>query len=136
MALPLPHADPVRRISVVPRSIGSLSYAMQLPHRHRCLLTETELDGRIFVPLGGRVAEDFMIYNYNGIFFAGANDDLDLIASALGKQGTRKRREFRNYSRWIIASAPATRSPLDAGVGYLQGPAAPGRAAAGEGERA
>lgn len=74
VALTVPNADPVRRVSIVPRSIGSLGHTLQLPERDRYLHTEPELEDRISVLLGGRVAEDII---YNGIVSTGANDDLE-----------------------------------------------------------
>ncbi|MGH9687184.1 MAG: ATP-dependent zinc metalloprotease FtsH [Candidatus Acidiferrales bacterium] len=74
VALTVPHADPVRRVSIVPRSIGSLGHTLQLPEHDRYLLTEPELEDRISVLLGGRVAEDII---YNGVVSTGANDDLE-----------------------------------------------------------
>ncbi|MGA9883142.1 MAG: ATP-dependent zinc metalloprotease FtsH [Candidatus Acidiferrales bacterium] len=74
VALTVPNADPVRRVSIVPRSIGSLGHTLQLPEHDRYLLTEPELEDRISVLLGGRVAEDII---YNGIVSTGANDDLE-----------------------------------------------------------
>lgn len=82
VALSVPHADPVRRVSIVPRSIGSLGHTLQLPERDRYLPTEPELEDRIAILLGGRVAEDII---YNGIVSTGANDDLER-ASMLSRE--------------------------------------------------
>ncbi len=53
----LPHADPVAKISIVPRGRGALGYTLQMPTEDRYLLTEEELTDRIAVMLGGRAAE-------------------------------------------------------------------------------
>lgn len=86
VALNVPHADPVRRVSIVPRSIGSLGHTMQLPDRDRYLLTEPELEDRISVLLGGRVAEDII---YHGIVSTGANDDLERATILSREMSTR-----------------------------------------------
>ncbi|MGH9717394.1 MAG: ATP-dependent zinc metalloprotease FtsH [Candidatus Acidiferrales bacterium] len=86
VALSVPHADPVRRVSIVPRSIGSLGHTLQLPERDRYLLTEPELEDMISVLLGGRVAEDII---YQGIVSTGANDDLERASMLSREMSTR-----------------------------------------------
>ena len=82
VALSVPHADPVRRVSIIPRSVGSLGHTLQLPAQDKYLLTEPELEDRISVLLGGRGAEDVI---YNGVISTGASDDLEK-ASDLARQ--------------------------------------------------
>ncbi len=67
-----PHADPVSKISIIPRGIGALGYTMQLPTEERFLLKRSELLDRLDVLLGGRVAEE-LVY---GDISTGAQDDL------------------------------------------------------------
>jgi ATP-dependent Zn proteases len=76
------HADPVHRVSIIPRSIGALGHVLQLPTQEKFLLTQPELEDRLAVMLGGRVAEDIV---YNGIISTGANNDLER-ASELARQ--------------------------------------------------
>ncbi|MCC6395110.1 MAG: ATP-dependent zinc metalloprotease FtsH [Bryobacterales bacterium] len=57
VALSVEHADPVHRVSIIPRSIGALGYTLQLPTEERFLMTQPELEDRITVLLGGRAAE-------------------------------------------------------------------------------
>jgi cell division protease FtsH len=71
-----PGADPVEKISIVPRGISALGYTLQLPTEDRFLMTETELYGRIDVLLGGRAAEQLV---FNEIS-TGAANDLDKAA--------------------------------------------------------
>jgi cell division protease FtsH len=52
-----PGADPVEKISIVPRGIAALGYTLQLPTEDRYLMTVTELKGKLATLLGGRVAE-------------------------------------------------------------------------------
>ena len=39
----LPHADPVAKISIIPRGRGALGYTLQMPTEDRYILTEEEL---------------------------------------------------------------------------------------------
>ena len=82
MALSLPGADPVRRVSIIPRSIGALGHTLQLPAKDKYLLTQPELETRIAILLGGRGAEDMV---YKGVVSTGASDDLEK-ASDLARQ--------------------------------------------------
>jgi cell division protease FtsH len=66
------HADPVHRVSIIPRGIGALGYTQQLPDEERYLMSEPELRDRIAVLLGGRSAEEIVF----GFATTGAQDDL------------------------------------------------------------
>jgi cell division protease FtsH len=72
VALSLPGLDPVRKISIIPRGIAALGYTMQLPTEDRFLMTESELEAKIAMLLGGRVAEELVF----GDISTGAQDDL------------------------------------------------------------
>jgi|UniRef100_A0A7C5AKV8 cell division protease FtsH len=67
-----PNVDPVHRVSIIPRGIGSLGYTMQLPTEDRYLMTKSELEDRMTVMLGGRVAEEL----HFGEISTGAHNDL------------------------------------------------------------
>jgi cell division protease FtsH len=69
------HADPVHKISIIPRGIGALGYTQQLPTEDRYLLTRAELEDRIAVLLGGRGAEEIV---FNEIS-TGAQNDLSRV---------------------------------------------------------
>ena len=56
----LPTTDQVHRVSIIPRGIGALGYTMQLPTEDRYLMTRTELEDRMAVMMGGRVAEELI----------------------------------------------------------------------------
>jgi cell division protease FtsH len=71
-ALALPGTDTVQKISIIPRGVAALGYTLQLPTEDRFLMTVSELENRIAVLLGGRVAEQ-LIY---GEVSTGARDDL------------------------------------------------------------
>jgi cell division protease FtsH len=76
-----PNADPVHKISIVPRGRAALGYTMQLPTEDQFLLTRTELIDRIRGMLGGRAAEEVFI----GEVSTGAQNDLER-ATALARQ--------------------------------------------------
>ena len=66
------HADPVHRVSIIPRGIGALGYTQQLPEEERSLMSEPELRDMVAVLLGGRSAEQIVF----GFATTGAGDDL------------------------------------------------------------
>jgi len=69
----MPLAEPVAKISIVPRSRGALGYTLQMPTEDRYLMTREELTNRIAVMLGGRAAEEVII----GTITTGASDDIN-----------------------------------------------------------
>jgi cell division protease FtsH len=75
------HADPVHKISIVPRGRAALGYTMQLPGEEQFLLTRSALVERIRGLLGGRAAEEVVF----GEVSTGAQNDLER-ATALGRQ--------------------------------------------------
>lgn len=72
VASALPKADPVQKVSIIPRSIGALGYTLQRPTEDRFLITESELRQRMTALLAGRAAEA-LVY---GEVSTGAADDL------------------------------------------------------------
>jgi cell division protease FtsH len=72
----MPSADPVHKISIVPRGLAALGYTQQLPTEDRYLLTKTELMDRIAVLLGGRVAEEIVFDEIS----TGAGNDLERVS--------------------------------------------------------
>jgi cell division protease FtsH len=83
----LPTTDKVHRVSIIPRGIGALGYTMQLPTEDRYLMTKTELEDRMAVMMGGRVAEEL---TFNEIS-TGAQNDLyratDIARSMIREYG-------------------------------------------------
>lgn len=73
VALSLPKADPVHRVTIIPRSIGALGATLQLPTNERHLITKEELADRLCVMFGGRAAEELVF----GDVSTGARNDLD-----------------------------------------------------------
>src|SRR5260370_424588 len=60
VASSLPNADPVHKVTIIPRGVAALGATYQLPLEDRYLLTRSELEDRIAVLLGGRVAEEII----------------------------------------------------------------------------
>ena len=73
VATSLPQADPVHKVTIIPRGVGALGATYQLPLEDRYLLTRSELEDRIAVLLGGRAAEE-AVY---GEVSTGAHNDLE-----------------------------------------------------------
>lgn len=71
VAMAVPGADPVQKISIIPRGIGALGYTLQVPTEDRFLMSKTELLSRIAVLLGGRAAEEIM---FNEVSTGAMND--------------------------------------------------------------
>src|SRR5215467_10453991 len=66
-------ADPVHKVTIIPRGVAALGMTYQLPTEDRFLMTRSELEDRIAVLLGGRVAEE-LVY---GEVSTGAHNDLE-----------------------------------------------------------
>ncbi|MFN7944305.1 MAG: ATP-dependent zinc metalloprotease FtsH [Blastocatellia bacterium] len=82
VALTVAFADPVHRVSIIPRSIGALGHTLQLPTQERFLMTQPEIEDQLAVMLGGRAAEEII---YDGVISTGATNDLER-ASELARQ--------------------------------------------------
>jgi cell division protease FtsH len=65
--------DPVHRVSIIPRGVAALGYTLQLPTEDRYLMTRSELEAKLKVLLGGRVAEEVKYQEIS----TGAQNDLE-----------------------------------------------------------
>jgi cell division protease FtsH len=74
-------ADPVHKISIIPRGRAALGYTMQLPANDQFLLSRSQLLDRIRGMLGGRAAEEVVFHEVT----TGAENDLE-HATALARQ--------------------------------------------------
>ena len=72
LALLIPGADPLHKVSIIPRGIA-LGYTMRLPIEDRYIVTRKELLGKIVGILGGRASEDNVFKELS----TGAQDDLE-----------------------------------------------------------
>jgi len=66
-------ADPVHKITIVPRTMGALGYTMQLPEEEKYLTSKEELMNQITVMLGGRSAEEEVF----DLVSTGASNDIE-----------------------------------------------------------
>jgi cell division protease FtsH len=93
------HADPVHKISIIPRGIAALGYTQQQPTEDRYLMTRTELLDRLAVLLGGRVAEELVFEEIS----TGAQNDLqratDIARSMVTEYGMSDRLGLVSYER-------------------------------------
>ena len=80
-----PLADPVHKISIIPRGVGALGYTIQRPTEDRFLMTREELEAKLTVLMGGRAAEA-VVY---GHFSTGAADDLARATDIARSMATR-----------------------------------------------
>jgi len=77
VASSVPHADPVHKVSIIPRGVAALGITYQLPTEDRYILRQSELEDRIAVMLGGHAAEE-LVY---GELSTGAHNDLERAAA-------------------------------------------------------
>jgi cell division protease FtsH len=78
-------ADPVHKVSIIPRGLGALGYTLQRPTEDRFLMTRAELEGRLSVLLGGRAAEALVFQHTS----TGAADDLSRATDIARDMATR-----------------------------------------------
>jgi len=116
VALSIPGSDAVHKISIIPRGIAALGYTMQLPTEDRFLMTKTELQNKIAVLLGGRVAEETIFQEIS----TGAQDDLlkatDIAKSMVKVYGMSEklgRVSFERDRRPLFLQAAQTEGPAD-----------------------
>jgi cell division protease FtsH len=57
----LPHAEPVHKVSIIPRGLAALGYTMSLPLEDRYLMSLDELRDKMAGMMGGRAAEEIFI---------------------------------------------------------------------------
>jgi len=93
------HADPVAKISIIPRGVAALGYTQQQPTEDRYLMTRSELLDRLAVLLGGRVAEELAF----GEISTGAQNDLqratDIARTMVTEYGMSDRLGLVTYER-------------------------------------
>ena len=65
------NAEPVQKITIVPRTMGSLGYTMQVPEEEKYLMSKEELMTRVYTLLGGRAAEEIV---FNSVTTGASND--------------------------------------------------------------
>ena len=84
-------AEPVQKITIVPRTMGSLGYVMQVPEEEKYLMTKDEMIARITTLLGGRAAEEITFETVT----TGASNDIekatDLARAMITQYGMSKK---------------------------------------------
>ena len=85
------NADPVQKITIVPRTMGALGYVMNVPEEEKYLNSEAELRDRIVSLLGGRAAEEIM---FDSVTTGAANDiekATELVRDMITRYGMSKK---------------------------------------------
>ena len=100
----VPGADPVSKISIIPRGVAALGYTQQLPTEDRYLMTRSELLAKIYVLLGGRVAEEMFF----GDVSTGAQNDLQKATEIARTMVT----QFGMSERIGLVALEGPRTPL------------------------
>jgi cell division protease FtsH len=67
------HAEPVQKITIVPRTMGSLGYVMQVPEEEKYFMSKDDILTRITTLYGGRAAEELVF----GSITTGASNDIE-----------------------------------------------------------
>ena len=73
VAAALPNADPVHKVSIIPRGLAALGYTMQRPESERYLMTKSELESTMKVLLAGTLTEEMIFQDIS----TGAQNDLE-----------------------------------------------------------
>ena len=84
LALVIPGADPLHKVSILPRGMA-LGYTIRLPTEDRYIVTKTELVGKIIGLLGGRASEEAVFNELS----TGAQNDLEIATAIARKMVTR-----------------------------------------------
>lgn len=112
----VPTGDPVHKVSIIPRGIAALGYTQQLPTDDRYLMTKSELEDKICVLLGGRVAEEILFNDVS----TGAQNDLQrattIAKSMVTEYGMSSKlglRTFEKERRSLFIETSSMASPRD-----------------------
>lgn len=80
-------AEPVQKITIVPRTMGSLGYVIQAPEEEKFLMSKEELNARLVTLLAGRASEEVV---FNSITTGASNDmekATDIARSMIAQYG-------------------------------------------------
>jgi len=100
----VPGADPVSKISIIPRGMAALGYTQQTPTEDRYVMTKSELMARVYVLLGGRVAEEMVFEDVS----TGAQNDLQRATEIARTMVT----QFGMSEKLGLVSLEGPRQPL------------------------
>lgn len=70
-------AEPVQKITIVPRTMGTLGYVLSAPEKEKYLMSKEELEAKIVTLLAGRAAEEIV---FNSVT-TGASNDMERATS-------------------------------------------------------
>ena len=70
-------AEPVQKITIIPRTMGALGYVLQVPEEEKYLNTKSELEAMLVGFLAGRAAEELVFGNIT----TGASNDIERATS-------------------------------------------------------
>jgi len=115
-------AQPVQKITIVPRTMGALGYTMQMPEEERYLLTREELMAQITVLLAGRAAEELVFATAS----TGASNDIERatemarrmvtqygMSGRFGMMGLEKTQSQYLDGRNVLTCSEATGAEID-----------------------
>ncbi len=66
-------AEPVQKITIIPRTMGALGYTMQVPEEEKHLMSKEEMEAELVMLYGGRAAEEVKF----GTITTGASNDIE-----------------------------------------------------------
>ncbi len=78
-------SEPVQKITIVPRTMGSLGYTLQTPEEEKFLETKAELEARLVTYMGGRAAEEIKCDSIS----TGAANDIEMATNIARAMVTR-----------------------------------------------
>ncbi len=118
-------AEPVQKITIVPRTMGALGYVMQVPEEEKYLNTKKELEAMLVTCLGGRAAEELVFDSVT----TGASNDIekatDLARNMITRYGMSERfglmslakvQDMYLSGRTVMDCGDATAAEIDAEV--------------------
>ena len=107
----LPHADPIHKVTIVPRG-RALGVMMQLPEFDRHTHSKAFLEAQLAILMGGRVAEDI----FTGRITSGAGNDIERATEIARRMVC----EFGMSSFGPVAFRRAGPWDEDCGIGYSE----------------
>ena len=96
-------AEPVQKITIVPRTMGALGYVMQVPEEEKYLNTKKEIDAMLVGLLAGRAAEEIVFDTVT----TGAANDIEKATRLSHGHPVRHVREIRSHG----SGSPGKRIP-------------------------
>lgn len=115
-------AEPVQKITIVPRTMGALGYVMQVPEEEKYLMSKKELEARLVTAFGGRAAEELVFDSIT----TGASNDIEQatdiaramvtqygMSDAFGVMGLAKTQDQYLSGRTVLNCSEDTAAEID-----------------------